>query len=197
MITQLEKDRMVHALGLDSKKPRWRKGYRYYYPYRNYYGAGNIDTTWEGLVEKGLADTSDHKTYFVTLKGLSELSSELDMHIYSDCSSCVGDAKYPIFRKLVDIAVSVGPYSDYPVSSKRLSRELRIPLKMVRETLRYLSEQGLVTKTYEGGCSEEEGIPYCHHGYCITEEGTKHPYYKEAYDKEMKRIQQVFFGGNT
>ena len=196
-MTKIEIEYMSHAIGLDSKKPRWRRGYRYYYPYRNYFCAGNTDKVWEGLVEKGLADTSNHKTYYVSLKGLAELSSELDMHIYSDCSSCVGDAKNPIFKRLVDIAVSVGPYSGYPVSSKRLSRELRIPLNMVRETLRYLTEQGLVMKTYEGGCSEEEGIPYCHHGYCITNKATEHPYYKEAYNKEMESIQKTFFGGNV
>ena len=195
-MTKIEIEYMSHAIGLDYKKPRWRNGSRYYYPYRNYFGAGGKDATWEGLVERGLADTDNDKCYFVTIKGLSELSCELDMHIYSEACLGVGHARYPIFKKLVDIAVSVGPYSDYPVSSKRLARELRIPLKTVRETLKFLSEQGLVTKAHEGYC-DEEGNPHCHHGFCITKEATKHPYYKEANDREMKSIERFMNGGNA
>ena len=166
---------MKHAIGLDYKSSGHYRGKAYYKPYRNYYGAGGLDKTWEGLVEKGLAETTDHSFYRVSNKGLEELGGILNIHIYSEHSTCVGDAKNVILYTIMD---SCSGFFSYPVTSRTIAKETRIPIRLVYETLSYLIEQDLVRKTHYGGLSEEG--PYCIHGYGLTRKAMEHPYYKEC-----------------
>lgn len=188
-----ELEYMKHAIGLDYRRPNSYRENRYYKPYRNYFGAGeNGSEVWEGLVEKGLAETKDHRMYCVSNKGLEELSKTLHVHVYSEYSSCVGDAKYPVFKVIVN---QFTDFFSYPVSSKFIAQVTRIPLKLVRETCSYLVEAGLIKKDHQGGF-DHDGL-YCLHGYSLTEKAFEHPYYEEACKMHEEIIARTMKGDNA
>jgi hypothetical protein len=181
---------MKHAIGLDYKNPRHYRERAYYKPYRNYFGAGGVDKTWESLVERGLAETSDHSMYRVSNKGLEELGNVLYIHIYSEYSGCVGDAMSVVLHRIME---SCSGFMSYPVTSRNIAQMTRIPIKLVRETVNYLIEQGLVKKETYGGCTEE-GTPWCIHGYGLTKKGLEHPYYKECCKKHDEYVADMLKG---
>ena len=191
-MNQRERELVEHAIGLDYKNPRNYRERRYYKPYRNGYDAGGIHDVWEGLVKRGLAITENHVYYYVSNKGLAELSADIGVHVYSDCSRCVGDAKWPVLKYIMD---SCSGFMSYPVSSKIIAKETRIPVKLVRETCSYLIEEGLIRKTHFGGLTEE-GV-YCIHGYGLTKEGMEHPYYKESCKRHDEDVVKILNGGKA
>ncbi len=183
MIDKREKELMMHALGIES----WDLRKKRIKPYRNYFGTAVHDEIWERLFGKGLATKSSPTFFHVSVKGLSELSSELGVHIYSDCSRCVGDARYPVFKAIVDNDVAIDS-NWHPISCKSIARAKRIPLSLVRETTKFLCEEGMIAKDHIGG--QNDGKVYCFHGYSVTEKGKEHPYYKEAYEKSISQMNE-------
>ncbi len=186
-LNKVEKEYMLHAIGYDcrgSRNCRSYRGRKYYYPYRNGFDAGAISKIWEGLCERGLAKTNDHKHYHVTIKGLSELSESIGVHIYSEYSYCIGDAKTIVLHTIMD---SCSGINSYPVTSRNIAEKNRIPVKLVRETANYLIEQGLIQRIHFGGC-DEDGNPWCIHGYGLTQKSLKDPYFINADKKALDEI---------
>ncbi len=93
-----EIDLMIHAVGLNYKKPYIRHGKRFYKPYRNYFNTTLPDEDWVKIMEKGHAimgvervhkSQDGEKTYksvnfYLTRKGLDYLGDFLNIHIYDE-----------------------------------------------------------------------------------------------------------------
>ncbi len=191
-MTKNEKSLMEHAIGLDDKSFYVSHGEKYYIPYRNYYGAGGEHKTWEGLCDKGLAKTNDHRMYYVTLKGLAELSEEFGIYCYSECAYAMYESKLATFHAILDNDAAIVAHWA-PVSSKQIAKRARLPITRVREALKELKEEGYVCKDYVGG-QDEDGTIFCFHGYTATELGEKDPYFKETNEKEVARVYAIMEG---
>ena len=185
---------MEHAIGYDQKSSRCSHGKRYYVPYRNYYGAGNIHEVWENLVEKGLAETADHSCYSVTNKGLAELSKENGVHIYSDNAYGTYEAKRAVFKAILDNDAAIVPDLWFPISCRQVSQNARIPITKTRECVKLLIDEGLIVKSHAGG-QDENGNIYCRHGFTASDEGEKDPYFYEANRREVDRVFEIIEGG--
>ena len=184
-----EKELMLHALGYNDKGNGCSHGKRYYIPYRNYYGAGGVHNTWEELCRKGLAETSNHSYYHVTNKGLAELSAELGVYIYSDSAYGLYKSKRTTLKAICENDAAIADHW-FPISTKQISKETRLPITRVRESLKELCEEGLVKKDYVGG-QDDDGKVFCIHGYVLTEKGEEDPYFREANEKEVQRVYQI------
>ena len=180
---------MEHCVGLDYKKARKNRNGEYYYkPYRNYYDAGGNDIEiWEDLKKLGMANKGS--TYHLTSKGLDALSQITGIIIYSANADCLADAKREVLRAFIDQDVAICYGCWFPTSTKHISSLTRIPLQMVRRCVKKLVEEGLLVKGHEGGC-DDEGNPYCYHGYFCTKKAEELDYWKKAHQREVDYINE-------
>jgi hypothetical protein len=63
-ITNEQRQKMLHALGLDYKTTA----------YRNYYCISDPDSDWEALVKMGYAEQVSEVCYKVSLKGMAQVA---------------------------------------------------------------------------------------------------------------------------
>lgn len=71
-----------------------------------------------------------------------------------------------------------------------LSRYLNETKYRVRKCMKELEADGLVKKSYEGGV-DGEGIPYCYHGWRITERAERTDMYERCRKEAIKELEQV------
>lgn len=190
-----ERELMEHAIGYDYRNSNncpASHGKRYYIPYRNYYGAGGVHETWEGLVKRGLATTPNHSWYTITNMGLAELSAELGVYIFSDNAHGLYESKRVTFKTILDNDAAIVDHWT-PVTAKQISKKARLPITRVRECLKELCEEGLITKDCVGG-QDEDGNVFCFHGYTATEKGEEDPYFREANEREVARVTALLEG---
>lgn len=93
-----EIDLMIHAVGLDYKKPYTRHGKKFYKPYRNYFNTTLPDIEWKEITKKGYATmgkireskSQDGNTtykivnFYLTREGLDYLGDLLSIRIYNE-----------------------------------------------------------------------------------------------------------------
>lgn len=189
-ISDYQSQMMLHALGADNKTYKTYRGQRYYHAYRNFYDAGGDDIAeWEDLVEKGYAKKNSF--YHVTVEGIRILEYLTQCRIWG-AYSCVADCKNDVLVSIMEDDVYCGHGSRLPTSSSDLSWRLAIPRKLVLETLRKLSEDGLVAKGYYGE-ADDEGFVHCMHGWYLTN-FARNKYaekYEELQKVEIKRINDI------
>lgn len=173
---------MLHAIGADHKKAREYMGHLTYHAYRNYYDAGGSDIDlWNDLVDKGFADK--RRFYHVSVEGLMLLEKLTGATIY-DNYDCVGDCKTRMLESFMKHDVYCGWGCWFPTSAKQIANNLKIPVELARETARYLEKKGYIKKTHYGGM-DEEGYPYCIHGYGLTDKARQMEMWKVLHDQEV------------
>lgn len=192
VITHQQARQMLHAIGADSKKAREYLGHLTYHAYRNYYDAGGHDKVlWDDLVGKGYADKRTF--YHVTTNGLRLLEEMTDSTIY-DNYQCVGDCKTRMLESFMKYDVACCHGSWFPVSAKQVAYNLKMPLQLARDTAKHLEENGYIVKSYYGGM-DEEGYPYCIHGYYLTDKARQMERWKVLHDAEVAYIENDILEG--
>ena len=177
---------MLHAIGADSTKARKYRDKYYYHAYRNGYDAGGDDVQeWEKLVKLGIA--SKNRVYHVTISGINLLEVLTNSVIY--LCDCVGDAKSKVLTTLIQDACYCGYGCWNPTPIKNIARRIHAPEKVVRECLAILESEELVKKTYNGGC-DDEGYPYCYHGWVLAKKAYELDEYKQAWKEECRKIEE-------
>lgn len=71
---------------------------------------------------------------------------------------------------------------------KVISQGTHLGIRDVRKYMHELQDDGLVIYAHDGGFDTFNERPYCYHGYTLTAKGYDHPYYKEAYEEEVRWI---------
>lgn len=199
-LSENEINKMKHCVGYDERKCYHRNGVRYFKPYRNYYDAGGTDVKlWEGLKEKGFAESTEKedqhgcKYFWLNHSGLNILSAAVETYIYSDnARGNEIDASEDVIEILLADAVFCGYGCWLPTSIKDISLRGRLPKKLVADTLHYLQDKcGYVEKTYYGGC-DDEGFPHCTHGWELTKKwiDENKERYEKAQQEEYRRIDE-------
>ena len=170
-----------HCVGLDYKKPYKRNGKLFYKPYRNYFDTE--DVMWDALVEIGYA--YKNRMYHLTIDGLSWLSSMNNIYIYNHYSDSPPDIYWEVMKFFCecDVAVCYGCW--FPVSAKSCAANLRLPILEIRNAIKRLIGEGYLVKSHYGGI-DEEGFPYCVHGYYSTPKMRETDEWIKAYKKEME-----------
>lgn len=182
-ITDYQAEMMLHALGADNKAYRTYEKSKYYHAYRNYYDAGGEDVSeWNDLVKKGYAEK--HSFYHVTVNGIRVLEFLTQCRIWNNYH-CVAECRYSVLVEMMKDSVFCGYECWLPTSSQELSLRLAIPKKLILETLRKLSDEGLVIKGHYGDM-DTDGIIYCKHGWFLTEYAQEK--YREKYE-ELKKAE--------
>lgn len=185
-ITETQANQMLHAIGADHKKAREYLGRLTYHAYRNYYDAGGSDIDkWKDLVDKGYANKGGH-FYHVTTDGLRLLELMTNSTIY-DNYDCIGDCKTRMLESFMKYDVACCHGSWFPVSAKQIAHNLMIPLQLARDTAKHLEKQGYIVKSHYGGV-DEEGYPYCIHGYYLTDKARQIERWKVLHDAEVAYI---------
>lgn len=181
--TRKQIDLMLHAIGADSSPAKKYRDKYFYYAYRNGFDADGDDITeWDELVKIRIAEKD--RVYHVTKFGIGVLELLTNSKIY--LANCVGDAKPKVFRLLAFDEASCGYGNWIPTPAKSIATREKIPKNIVLECLHILASEGLITKTSYGEV-DDEGIPHCWHGWCLTNKGKETDVYKKAYDEEMER----------
>ena len=188
--------KMEHCVGYDPRDVYWRRNKKYFKPYRNHYAPGPKDLpTWEKLKEQGYAESNESKTQFwLTVSGLAILSAAEKVYIYNDAAKGNEvDAAPDVLQVLLNHSVFCGYGCWIPPSAKSIASAARLPLKLTRETLKYLQDEtGEVMHVYEGGI-DDEGFPHCTHGYILSkkwfDENPKK--FEEAKKKERERMAEI------
>ena len=186
-ITDTQADMMLHAIGADNRKERMYLGRKIYHAYRNYYDAGGEDD----LTEKGYA-TKVNGCYHLTPEGLQLLELLTDATIYNDYSN-VADCREDLLTAFMKADVYCGYGCWFPASVKGIARSLNMPLALARETARELAEEGLLKKGHCGGI-DDEGYPYCVHGYYLTQKARECDKWEKLKKAEYEYIEDEIFG---
>lgn len=193
-LTTKEITKMEHCIGFELRKVYYRHGKYYFKPYRNHFMPGGDDCQiWEGLEEKGYAESSDsmgHKHYWLTTKGLDALSQLHKVYIYSDSSTGNAvDASSDVLRVLIENDVYCGYGCWKPSSSKNIAMDTRLPQNLAKEALCYLKERGYVKVDHDGGANDD-GTLWCTHGWVLTDKwkNENKDIYKKYWDEECKKI---------
>ena len=188
---------MEHCIGYDPKRVYWRHGAKFFKPYRNRFYAGGADLeVWDELKKKGFAEngTANKVAFWLNNAGLSILSAAERVYIYNDAASGNEvDASPEVIRVLLDHAVFCGYGNWIPPSAEGIAKAARLPLKLTRETLKYLrDEKGYVKHIYDGG-ADDEGFPYCTPGWILSEKWIEEHQerYKAAQLAEYGRMEQI------
>lgn len=200
-LSDVEIEKMEHCIGWHKGKGAYtRNGIKYYQPHRNHFMPGGSDIPiWEGLKQKGYAECGaptkqGSRFYWLTKQGLNILSAIEKVFIYSDnANGNEIDAQHDVLEVLLDDAVFCGYGCWLPTSAKAIALRARLPLKLTRDTLKYLQDRcGYVKHVYEGGC-DDEGFPHCTHGWVLTKKWTDE--HKERYEarqqEEYKRMDEI------
>ena len=188
---------MEHCIGYDPERVYCRHGKKYYKPWRNHFCAGGSDLeVWDGLKKQGFAESGTVKkvNFWLNNAGLSTLSAVERVYIYNDAASGNEvDASSEVIRVLLDHAVFCGYGNWIPPSAEGIAKAARLPLKLTRETLKYLrDERGYVKHVYDGG-ADDEGFVHCTHGWILSEKWKEEHQerYKAAQRAEYERMEQV------
>ena len=83
------RQQVLHAIGMDYKKPYTRHGKKFYRPYRNFFCTYITDATWSKLAKYGYADhdsvSKDGLTnYYLTREGLDWLGNSIGVTIRNE-----------------------------------------------------------------------------------------------------------------
>lgn len=188
---------MEHCIGYDPGRVYWRHGAKFFKPYRNNFYAGGSDLeAWDELKKKGFAENgvANKVVFWLNNAGLSILSAVERVYIYNDAASGNEvDASPEVIQILLDHAVFCGYGNWIPPSAEGIAKAARLPLKLTRETLKYLrDERGYVKHIYDGG-ADDEGFPYCTHGWILSEKWKEEhkERYKAAQRAEYERMEQL------
>lgn len=180
-VTDHQAEMMLHALGADNRSYHTYKGSRVYRAYRNGYDAGGKDVAaWDDLVTKKFA-RKGRFCYNVTVEGIHMLEFIVQCRIWNDYVG-VTDCKRDVLHAMMERDVFCGYECWLPTTAVQLSEDLAICPSLIRDTLKALAEEGLVAKGSYGGVTDE-GYPYCHHGWYLTEKA------KELNAEEYKKLQ--------
>lgn len=195
-LSEKELKKMEHCVGFDSRKVYHRKGVAYFKPHRNYFYPGGTDCEiWAGIKKKGYAESGkDDQYYWLNKSGYNILSWYEQVYIYSEnARGNEIDASDDVLEVLLDDHVFCGYGCWNPTGAKAISVRARLPYKLTLSTLRYLQDKcGYVKHVYEGGANDE-GFPYCTHGWTLTKKWLDEK--KERVDKrqqeEYDRLDQI------
>ena len=190
-------EKMEHCIGYDPGRVYWRHGAKFFKPRRNNFYAGAADLeVWDDLRKKGFAEngTANKVNFWLNNAGLSILSAAERVYIYNDAASGNEvDASPEVIRVLLYHAVFCGYGNWIPPGSEGIAKAARLPVKLTRETLKYLrDEKGYVKHIYDGG-ADDEGFPYCTHGWILSKKWIEEHQerYKAAQLAEYGRMEQV------
>ena len=78
------REKAMHVIGLDYKKPYTRHGKKFYRPYRNRWAGKDTEFDWladAGLMRKSVDETGEHYWYWFTRNGLDWLGEQLGIKI--------------------------------------------------------------------------------------------------------------------
>lgn len=78
--------------------------------------------------------------------------------------------------------VPLGGYEPKLYSIPRLARDSGVSKYRIRQLIKKLEADGMVRKTFEGGI-DDEGFPWCIHGWGLTKKACDTDLYKQC-DKE-------------
>lgn len=188
-ISDVEGEEMLHALGADNRPYRERLGRKSYHAYRNHFDAGGADIeVWNGLVKKELAWRGSH-FYHVTVRGIHLLEVLTLCRIY-DARVNVADCKTAVLKQMIEHDVFCGYGCWNPVSARQIACELAIPIDLARKTLRALADDGWVFKDHYGGI-DDEGFPYCIHGWSCTKKTRRLDIHREMQKAEYVKIDKM------
>ena len=67
-------------------------------------------------------------------------------------------------------------------------------ISLARDTAKHLEENGYIVKSYYGGM-DEEGYPYCIHGYYLTDKARQMERWKVLHDAEVAYIENDILEG--
>lgn len=189
---------MEHCIGYDPGRVYWRGGKKYFKPRRNHFYAGGSDIeVWDELKKKGFAEngTANKVNFWLNNAGFSVLSAAERVYIYNDAASGNEvDASPEVIRVLLDHAVFCGYGNWIPLGSEEIAKAARLPVKLTRETLKYLrDEKGYAKHTYCGG-QDDDGYAHCTHGWELSEKWKEEnaERYKAAQIAEYKRMEQIY-----
>ena len=186
-VSEKQIELMLHAIGADSKKAKpYRKGL-FYYAYRNGFDASGSDIElWEDLKAKEYA--TKERVYHVSPIGINFLERITHSTIY--LYDCVGDAKSHVLTALIKSACYCGYGCWNPTPMKSIAKRIHAPLRVVKECLSELENEGLVKRTHEGG-QDEDGYAYCFHGWALTEKAYELDEYKKAWNEECEYLNKT------
>ena len=182
---------MIHAIGLNDERPKRSRYGEYYYPFRNYYNAGEVSNEWEELVKLGYATKTGKATYCVTLGGLNAISNLIDVHIYSSAARYKERTLREVFNFLCKASVFCGYGCWIPISCKECATQTRIPLHKVREAMHALIKDGYVCETHYSGYDDYSLRPIYTRGYECTEKARLTEVYHRAMENEQKRVREM------
>lgn len=97
-----------------------------------------------------------------------------------------------VFREICSLSVAISPNPTF-ASVPHLATILETSKYQVRKHIKTLIDKGLIKLYYEGG-QDEDGYPRCYKGYGTTQIAKQTDIYKEEYQKEIKSINEIFFG---
>lgn len=97
-----------------------------------------------------------------------------------------------VFREICSFSVAISPNPIF-ASVPHLATILETSKYQVRKHIKTLIDKGLIKLYYEGG-QDEDGYPRCYKGYGTTQIAKQTDIYKEEYQKEIKSINEIFFG---
>ena len=89
-------------------------------------------------------------------------------------------------RETADISFCYDP-KIYSVPN--LSRRLNKTKYSIRKLMEELEADGFVRKTHIGG-TDEDGYPYCYHGWSITEQTFDSDMYKQCYKEALREYER-------
>lgn len=185
-ITTAQAEQMLHAIGADNKKARRYAGRKIYHAYRNYYDAGGTDIAlWDDLAVKGYAQKG-RCFYSVTTDGLRLLQMLTESVIYDEYD-CVADFRGPMLREFIKADVYCGHGCWFPTSAAQIAHNLMVPEKLARDTAKALAAEELIVRGYFGGL-DDEGFPYCAHGYYLTQKARQSEEWEALYKEEMEYL---------
>ena len=182
---------MEHCIGYNPDKVYNRGGKNFFKPYRNYYDAAGFKMViWDELVSLGYAEcnkskNSDHAYYWLSASGLSALSDDKGVYIYSEnASGNEIDCEHDIIEIMFNYAVTEKRANIVPITNKYISEHARLPRDLVMKTMRYLRDKCGYAKCVTHGEQDERGNIISHKGWELTDKWIKEN--RDRFNKAMK-----------
>lgn len=99
-----------------------------------------------------------------------------------------------VFRYLCAESAAITPYTKLR-SVPEMASTFGATQYNVRQCIKALVKDGLVTKAYDGGM-DDDGTVFCYHGYTLTKKGTETDIYKECDRRAVEEIQRFLDDGH-